>query len=286
MAQKQLDALGQDIFESRYAYPGEKTWSDRARVIARTVASAEKDADKSKVEKAFFNAISTGDFIPGGRIIYGAGRASGRHNLLNCFCVNPDDTVQSIGKTLDDVYRISCAGGGVGLNFSNIRPKGEDIGNDPNSHPGSVSIIKLVNQIGDQVKAGKNRRTALMGILNVTHPDLLDFLDSKLNKNELNNFNISIAVTNRFLEAVELDEEWYFTFNNKNYYTYELTREGEGHDPEVIFVTAIDADCALAIAENLKSSSTMVSADVKIKGHCMFFSHLSKLKPGPEPRPK
>jgi len=203
MANANLNELGQEIFESRYAYPGETKWSERAKVIAKTVASAERDEEKEKVEKSFYEAIGSGDFIPGGRIIYGAGRNRGHHNLLNCYVINPEDSVDSIGKTVQDMYRISCAGGGVGFNVSKIRPKGDHIGSVLHSAPGSVSVLKMINEVGEHVRAGKNRRTALMGILNVTHPDLMEFLHVKLDKGELNNFNISVAITDRFLEAVE-----------------------------------------------------------------------------------
>ena len=127
MAQANLNSLGQEIFEARYAYPGETKWSERAKVIARTVASAELDDDKEKIEKAFYEVVGSGDFIPGGRIIYGSGRNSGRHNLLNCYVIVPEDNVNSIGKTIQDMYKISCAGGGVGFNVSKIRPKGDHI---------------------------------------------------------------------------------------------------------------------------------------------------------------
>ena len=222
MATKKLDDIGQEIFESRYAYPGEKNWHDRSKSISRLMASAEKDDEKEKYEKKFTEVISSGDFIPGGRIIFGAGRNSGRHNLLNCYVIIPDDSVESISNTIQDMYRISCAGGGIGFNFSNIRPKGDDIQNISNSAPGSVSVMKMINEIGNHVKAGTNRRTALMGILNVTHPDLFEFLSVKLDKGELTNFNISVAITKRFIEAVELDEEWHFSFNNRKYYMYEV----------------------------------------------------------------
>ena len=232
MAQVKLSELGQEIFDTRYAYPGETKWSERAKVIARSVATAEKDADKEKTEKLFYDIVGSGDFIPGGRIIYGAGRNSGSYNMLNCYVIVPEDNVASIGKTVADMYQISCAGGGIGFNVSKIRPKGDDIGNVANSAPGSVSVLKMINEIGDHVRAGKNRRTALMGILNVTHPDLMDFLHVKLDQGQLNNFNISVAITNRFLEAVELDEDWYFTFNNKKYFPYVLGRVNPDH-PEI-----------------------------------------------------
>jgi len=246
MANANLNELGQEIFESRYAYPGETKWSERAKVIAKTVASAERDEEKEKVEKSFYEAIGSGDFIPGGRIIYGAGRNRGHHNLLNCYVINPEDSVDSIGKTVQDMYRISCAGGGVGFNVSKIRPKGDHIGSVLHSAPGSVSVLKMINEVGEHVRAGKNRRTALMGILNVTHPDLMEFLHVKLDKGELNNFNISVAITDRFLEAVELEEDWFFTFNNKEYHSYDLVRNGE----EVVSVVGMDEEDVLRRANN------------------------------------
>ena len=251
MAQVKLSDLGQEIFESRYAYPGETKWADRAKVIAKTIASAERDDDKEKIEKLFYESIGSGDLIPGGRIIFGAGRNRGHHNLLNCYVIIPEDDVDSIGQTVSDMYKISCAGGGVGFNVSKIRPKGDHIGSVKNSAPGAVSVLKMINEVGEHVRAGKNRRTALMGILNVTHPDLLEFLHVKLDQGELNNFNISVAITNRFLEAVELGEDWYFTFNNKEYHSYDLTRNGD----EIVSVLGMDEEDAMSRAENFYKSA-------------------------------
>jgi len=241
-----LNELGQEIFETRYAYPGETKWAERAKSIAKTIASAERDEDKEKVEKLFYEAVGSADFIPGGRIIFGSGRNRGNHNLLNCYVIIPEDSVDSIGKTVQDMYRISCAGGGVGFNVSKLRPRGDHIGSVKNSAPGSVSVLQMINEVGEHVRAGKNRRTALMGILNVTHPDLLEFLSVKLDQGQLNNFNISVAITNRFLEAVELDEDWYFTFNNKEYHSYEMLRNND----DFVYVIGLDEEDALARAEN------------------------------------
>tara|TARA_R110002126_G_scaffold92657_5_gene219764 strand:+ start:3379 stop:5280 length:1902 start_codon:yes stop_codon:yes gene_type:complete len=247
MVNAQLNALGQEIFETRYAYPGETKWAERARVIARTVASAEKDEEKEKTEKRFYEVVGSGDFIPGGRIIFGAGRNRGNHNLLNCYVIIPEDSVDSIGKTVQDMYKISCAGGGVGFNVSKIRPRGDDIGSVANSAPGPVSVLHMLNEVGEHVRAGKNRRTALMGILNITHPGLLEFLAVKLDQGKLNNFNISVAITDRFLEAVELGEDWYFSFNNREYHLYDIERKSDGI-PETIRVTGLSEEDALARA--------------------------------------
>jgi len=255
MAVATLTPLGQEIFETRYAYPGETSWSERAKAIAKQIASAELDNDKEKTEKRFYEALSSGDFIPGGRIIFGCGRNGGKHNLLNCYVIIPDDSVDSIGKTIQDMYKISCAGGGVGFNVSRIRPKGDHIGTVPNSAPGSVSVLKMINELGEHVRAGKNRRTALMGILNVDHPDLLEFLKVKLDLEELNNFNISVAVTNEFFEAVEADEYWTFTFNNKKYSLFDTRRTNkETGDDEIMSVVGVDKEDALARAINFHKS--------------------------------
>lgn len=255
MANAELNPLGQEIFMSRYAYPGETTWAQRAKVIARTMATAEKDDEKARIEKAFYEIVGSGDFIPGGRIIFGSGRNSGKHNLLNCYVIIPEDSVESIGKTIQDMYRISCAGGGVGFNVSKIRPRGDDIGNVKNSAPGSVSVLQMINEVGEHVRAGKNRRTALMGILNVTHPDLMDFLSVKLDQGQLNNFNISVAITNRFLEAVEKGDDWYFSYNNKQYHNYLLTRisydaEMQETGREEVSVIALSEEDAMERAAN------------------------------------
>lgn len=241
-----LNDLGERIFKMKYQYPGEENYQDRCRAIARAIASAEPDSYKETCEKRFYEALADGLFVPGGRILFGAGRP--RQNMLNCYQMSPDDTVESIGKLIQDTYRISCGGGGIGFNFSHIRPKGDDIGNIKNSAPGAVSNMKMINEIGNHVKAGRNRRTALIAILNVTHPDILEFLHVKLDLKELQNFNISVAITDRFIEACENNEDWYFTFNNKKYFIYQMDRTS-GDKTETINVIGLDMEDALGRAQ-------------------------------------
>ena len=229
MTIKVLEGLRYDIFADKYQYPGEKNWGDRSKAVAKAAASAESDDNKQKWEKKFYETIGSQDLVPGGRILYGAGRKNGRQNMLNCYFIEPQDTVESIAKTLADTYRIGCSGGGLGFNFSKIRPLGDDIQNMKHSAPGSVSLIKTINTLGQEIKAGGNRRVALMGILDVNHPELFNFLTVKLDKKQLNNFNISVAITDRFIESCENDEEWYFTYNNKKYFIFDVETEGVAH---------------------------------------------------------
>jgi len=249
-------SLAETIFLDKYAYPGETAWKDCAKRVAKTASDCEFPENREAVEKSFYQAISTADFCPGGRILFGAGRSN--QNLLNCYVLDPSDTVGSIGDTISEMYKISCGGGGVGFNFSKIRPKGDNIQNIPNSAPGAISVMRMINEIGNHVRAGKNRRTALMAILDITHPELIEFLDVKLDRKELTNFNISVAITKRFLEAVDKDEEWYFTFAGRQnkYYMYSVQRLSV-EDSTTNFVTLVakNEDDALGRAKHLHLQS-------------------------------
>ena len=235
-------SLSESIFMDKYAYPGETSWKEGAKRVARAASDPEPPETRESSEKKFYEAMNSGDFCPGGRILFGAGR--GNQNLLNCYVLDPEDSVESIGKTISDMYKISCGGGGIGFNFSKVRPKGDDIQNIRNSAPGSISVMRMINEIGNHVRAGKNRRTALMSNLSITHPDFLEFLHVKLDRKELTNFNISVAVTQPFLEAVEKDEEWYFTFGGRQskYFVYSLTRISELGDEDIEVVAKSEED--------------------------------------------
>jgi ribonucleoside-diphosphate reductase alpha chain len=258
--------ISESIFLEKYAYPGETVWKECAKRVARAAADPEFPEQREKIEQKFYEAINSGDFCPGGRILFGAGRS--KQNLLNCYVLDPEDSVDSIGKTISDMYKISCGGGGIGFNFSKIRPLGDDIQNIRNSAPGSLSVMRMVNEIGNHVRAGKNRRTALMAILSITHPDFLEFLRVKLDRKELTNFNISVAITKPFLEAVENNDEWYFTFGGRQnkYFVYEIKRiSEEGND--VVEVVAKDEEDALGRAQlhKLKHYSDTFEAPKKKK---------------------
>lgn len=249
--------FGKQIFQARYAAPSEEHWHQRCDVVAKDAASCESPEVVEKITNRFYRVTSQGDFVPGGRILFGAGRA--RQNRLNCYVLVPEDTVESIGQTIKDMYKISCGGGGVGFNFYKIRPKGDDIQNIRHSAPGSISVMKMINEIAEHVRSGGGRRTALMALLNVDHPDLLEFLHVKLDKGELNNFNISVAMTDEFIEACNEDRNWSFKFNGRDYHVFEMDRISPKLDDngdiipdqfttETIRVVGYDQDDALARA--------------------------------------
>lgn len=253
----ELNSLQEEIFRKRYALNSEISWEEHATRVGQAIAQVETNGDKEKWGSLFSNAIANGDFMPGGRILFGAVRQN--QNMLNCYRLHPEDTVASIGKCIRDMYVISCGGGGIGFNFSDIRPKGDDIQNIKWSAPGSVSNMKMINEIGSHVRAGKNRRTALIAILNVTHPDILEFLHVKLTLKELGNFNISVGITNKFIEAVRLNKPWHFTFKGRTYDYYAADRVSKDGTREIIHLTALNEEDALGRCQTHRKKT---SADI------------------------
>lgn len=241
-----LEGLSKEIFLQRYATPDETSWKQCAKRVSESIASVEINGLASQWSDKFYQSIVKGDFMPGGRILFGANRR--QFNMLNCYRLHPEDTVESIGKLIQDTYLISCGGGGIGYNFSDIRPKGDDIQNIKWSAPGAVSVMKMVNEIGDHVRSGKNRRTALIAILNVDHPDLFDFLHVKLNLGELINFNISVGITNKFIEAVKQNHSWSFHFKGREYCLYTIERSSNGK-VDAIKVAGLNEEDALGRAK-------------------------------------
>lgn len=239
-----------EIMRQRYALPTEKTWAEVSKRVANHLARAEHNGDMVLWEKRFNWVMSNGYFFPGGRVLYGSGRRIG--GLLNCFCKGVEDNRHSIAKLAHDMYLISTFGGGVGTNYSSIRPKGDPIQGVLGSAPGVVSEIRKIDAIGEQVKSGGGRRVALIATLSIEHPDLLDFLDVKLDLGQLNNHNISINYNNKFFDAVRRDDIWTFEFRGQTYHRYKL----EGSIPSdaahshQVFVVATNEDAAIATANN------------------------------------
>jgi len=241
-----LEGLSRDIFLQRYAMPGEDSWTQCAKRVSENIATVEINGAAQEWATNFESVIDAGDFMPGGRILFGAGRR--QFNMLNCYRLHPEDTVESIGKMISDTYLISCGGGGIGYNFSSIRPKGDDIQTIRNSAPGAVSVMKMVNEVGNHVRSGKNRRTALIAILNVDHPDLFEFLHVKLDLAQLTNFNISVGITNDFIKAVKKNKPWVFKFNGRTYHQYHMRRVSPD-GTETIKVIALNEEDAVGRAQ-------------------------------------
>ncbi|MDA8580367.1 adenosylcobalamin-dependent ribonucleoside-diphosphate reductase [bacterium] len=175
--------LANIIFQQRYAIAGEETWDQATLRVANHVAAAEHNGNRSKWSQRFHSALRDCLFIPGGRIFYGSGRPKGQ--LLNCFVVPTDDSREGWGKTVSDMLIISGTGGGVGINFTPIRPRGTPITGTGGEATGAVSLMEVIDQVGEVIKAGGGRRTALMLCLDYNHGDIREFLFKKFNRVEI-----------------------------------------------------------------------------------------------------
>jgi ribonucleoside-diphosphate reductase alpha chain len=210
----QPEGLGLTIFGDRYARHEEETWVEGARRVADHVAAAEDNGKVKLYSDRFYNEIASGYFFPGGRIMYGAGRPKAQ--LLNCFVIPTADSREGWARATSDVIIISSLMGGVGANLSPIRPRGSIIKGTGGVATGAVSLMRLINGVGNEIVGGGGRRMALMLCLDATHPDLPEFLDAKLDRKELNNANISVILNfdpEIFIEKVVKGEDLEFSFN-------------------------------------------------------------------------
>jgi ribonucleoside-diphosphate reductase alpha chain len=208
--------LGATIFKDRYARGPEETWLEACKRVADHVAQAEENGKVKKYSERFYEQLASNRFNPGGRIWYGAGRPKAQ--LLNCFVVPAADSREGWGKTTSDVIVISGLMGGVGINVSPIRPRGYTIKGTGGVATGSVSLMQLINGVGNVIVGGGGRRMALMLCLDINHPDLEEFLNVKLDQNELNNANISVVIppemsTDEFINKVRNNDEIALSFN-------------------------------------------------------------------------
>lgn len=201
------------VAQSRYFMEGEG-WEDCVQRVARTIATPEMK-DRDIIETNFAEMIYNMDFLPGGRILRNCGRTRG--SLFNCYHLPIGDSIEEIGQFLKDSLILWSEGGGVGCNFSPLRPKGDTILGKGGESSGLVSFMEAADYVSRTIESGGSRRAAAIGHIDVTHPELNEFIDAKLVHGRLSHFNISVGVTHEFLEAVESDADWEFKFKQKSY---------------------------------------------------------------------
>jgi ribonucleoside-diphosphate reductase alpha chain len=201
------------VLRSRYLLKDEKgkiieTPEEMFKRVARTIASAESlyGESPSEWEEKYFALMTTLRFLPNSPAMMNAGKDMGQ--LAACFVLPVGDSMNSIFDTLKNAALILQSGGGTGFSFSHLRPKADVVQSTGGIASGPVSFMRIYNTATDVIKQGGARRGANMGILRVDHPDILEFIRVKRAEGELTNFNISVAVTDSFLDALRKDEEY------------------------------------------------------------------------------
>lgn len=203
------------IFQDRYAIHVEETFLQACERVSRTIADAEMGEKRDEYFARFVDILKTNRFSPGGRIWRGAGRQRGQ--MLNCYVWSDElDSREGWGDALRAVTIISGTGGGVGINFSKIRPRGTAIRGTGGEATGAVSLMRCIDAVCSELREGGGRRSALMFCLRYDHPDLMEFLESKLDNQELNNANISVLIDDTFLKLLDDKEDVVFRWQGND----------------------------------------------------------------------
>jgi len=203
-------------------------WPDIVRRVVGHVSAAEKDPGK---RDQFFELMSqvmlAREFVPNTPCLVNAGKTNGQ--LAACFVLDVPDSIAGIMEHAKAAATIHQTGGGTGMTYEFLRPAGALVGSTRGVASGPVSFMNIVNQVTDVVKQGGVRRGANMGMIRVTHPDVLRFIHAKNDQHSLTNFNISVNVTDKFLRAVDNNEWFQLEFNGEpwNDPVYDPVRDGD-----------------------------------------------------------
>ena len=208
-------ALSEHIWQTKYRYRSnsiiydhgiQNTWQRVARCLAKPETQA------THWEKAFYDALSNFKFLPGGRILAGAGTA-GSVTLFNCFVMGiVEDSMDGIFDALKQGALTMQQGGGVGYDFSTLRPAGTKAKRSGNIASGPVSFMRIWDSVCSTLLSTGARRGAMMATLRCDHPDIERFIEVKRDPHELRHFNLSVQISDAFMQAVETDAEWPLVF--------------------------------------------------------------------------
>ena len=216
---KPLGLNAQKVVAKRYSLKDEhgeplETWNDIVRRVVGHVSRAETDPQK---QAEFYNDMAAvmlaREFIPNTPCLVNAGKPKGQ--LAACFVLNVPDSIEGIMEHAQNVAIIHQTGGGTGMTYEFLRPAGSMVNSTRGVASGPVSFMNIVNQTTEVVKQGGVRRGANMGILAVTHPDILRFIHAKNDQTSLTNFNISVTVTDMFMDAVDSGTWFQTEFNGE-----------------------------------------------------------------------
>ena len=287
---ERISAISRQIWDAKYRLkaadgtPVDLTIEDTWRRVARALAVAEKEP--GRWEQKFYEALEGFRFLPAGRILAGAG-ADRRVTLFNCFVMGDiADDLGAIFSHLREAALTMQQGGGIGYDFSSIRPKGAPVKGVGADASGPLSFMDVWDAMCRTIMSAGARRGAMMATQRCDHPDIEAFIDAKREAGRLRNFNLSVLVTDPFMAAVQADQDWDLSFGGRVYRTLKarelwdrITRATYDYaEPGVLFIDRINARNNLYYCETIHSTNPCAEQPLPPYGACLLGSiNLSRL---------
>jgi ribonucleoside-diphosphate reductase alpha chain len=252
--------LSELIDSQKYRQKGE-TKEDKARRLAKSMS------DGAEHEAKLYDIFVNNRFLPAGRVQNAMG-AERETTAFNCFVSGViEDDFNSIFDKVKEAGQTMRKGGGIGYDFSTLRPRGDRIKSLDSTASGPISFMDVYDSACATVLSAGHRRGAQMGVLRVDHPDIEDFIEAKRNSNKLTNFNISVGITDDFMYAVKDDEDFDLKFNGKVYRTVRardlwdkiMESTWDWAEPGVLFLDTINRKNNLYYCETITATNPLAN---------------------------
>ena len=272
--------IAQQIWAMKYRFGSESTIEESFARVAKAVAMAEPAVSRRLHEKCFYVAMADFRFLPAGRILAGAG-TSRAVTLFNCFVMNRiGDSIPEIFENLNEAAQTLQQGGGIGHDFSTLRPMGAPVLGVGADASGPLSFMDVWDAMCRTIMSAGARRGAMMATLRCDHPDIEIFISAKRDASHLRNFNLSVLVTDAFMSAVKSDAVWPLVFAGRTYKTLSardlwqkiMRATYDYAEPGVIFIDRINALNPLNYCETIHSTNPCGEQPLPPYGACLLGS--------------
>lgn len=278
---------GYKVMQERYMQEGETTPDDVFRRVAKVIASAETGksrggkSNKRYWERKFFNMMSDLDFLPNTPCLANAGKPNGQ--LAGCFVLPVEDDIEAIFNAIKWGAIVHKTGGGTGYSFSHLRPSGSQVKDSGGIASGPVSFMRVFDAATAEMKQGGLRRGANMGILRVDHPDILEFINCKRTEGRFSNFNISVGITDEFMNCLRDGKQFCLRHQNpdekierwidpKEIWKEIVAGSWENGEPGVVFLDTINESNPLSEVETIESTNPCAEQPLPPFGTCILGS--------------